>query len=407
MKEKDKVEKTEKTTKKTKKRGAVRIIILSVLLIVLVALVSVVVYTVGFHEPDTQIDDTKPFDIITTPPQTEENKTPETTEPEETEPPEPTVKEFNFLLLGRDQTGANTDVIMVINYNVTSGGIAILQIPRDTFIELNNVPYKINSLYFNFYTEAERQNEKDLEDYALTKFAQTLEQNLCINIHYYAMVNLVGFRNIVDILGGIELDVPADMKYYDDSQNLYINLKKGRQVLDGKKAEQFVRFRSGYVQADIGRMDAQKIFMSALLRTVKEKFSITTIVKIANEVYKHVKTDVPLDDMVYFAKNLLSIDLSNIKMMSMPGKSARSGGDSGLWYYVMNRKGMAAIIEEHFNIYPDLVITHEVIDPHKVFTSPKKYPHIDKLYNEEPKENQNTSSNAEDINGGSIHIPRL
>ncbi|MBR5313911.1 MAG: LCP family protein [Clostridia bacterium] len=389
------------TNEKKEKKGKVRIIILAILLLLLVAAVSAVVYTIGFHEPDDQTSDTKPFDYI---PVTKE-------EPQETETEEPveepeTEKTFNFLLLGKDQTSANTDVIMIINFNVTSGGIAVLQLPRDTYIELNKTSYKLNALYYHFVNEAETKKEKDADAYSLSKVATTLEQNLCINIHYYAMVNLVGFRNIVDILGGVEVDIPANMTYHDDSQNLHINLKKGKQVLDGKKAEMFVRFRSGYVQADIGRMDAQKIFMSALLKTVKENFTVSNVVKIANEVYKNVVTDVPLDDMIYFGKALMDINMDNIVFMSMPGSAARSNGDSGLWYYIMNRKAMIPLIEQHFNIYDDVVINDDIFDPNRVFTSPKKYPHIDKLYNAEPDENQGGSQSAEDINDGSIHIPR-
>jgi LCP family protein required for cell wall assembly len=296
---------------------------------------------------------------------------------------------------------------MLINFNVTSGEVAILQLPRDTYIELNKTSYKLNALYHHFVKEAESKKEKDTDAYSLSNVASTLEQNLCINIHYYAMVNLKGFRNIVDILGGVEVDIPANMTYRDESQNLYINLKKGKQVLDGKKAEMFVRFRSGYVQADIGRMDAQKIFMSALLKTVKENFTVSNVVKIANEVYKNVVTDVPLDDMIFFGKALMDINMDNIVFMSMPGAPARSNGDSGLWYYVMNRKAMIPLVEEYFNIYEDVIVNDDIFDTNRVFTSPKKYPHIDKLYNAEPDESQGGSQSAEDINDGSIHIPRI
>ncbi len=392
------------TTEKKEKRGKIRIIILAILILTLVAATSVIVYTVAFHEPDDQTSDTKPFDYT---PATKED-------PENTDKPDKQTdkeaspdKTFNFLLLGRDQTSANTDVIMLINFNVTSGGISVLQLPRDTYIELNKTSYKLNSLYHHFVKEAQTKKQKDTDAYSLSKVASTLEQNLCINIHYYAMINLKGFRNIVDILGGVEVDIPANMVYHDESQNLHINLKKGKQVLDGKKAEMFVRFRSGYVQADIGRMDAQKIFMSALLKTLKENFTVSNVVKIANEVYKNVTTDVPLDDMIYFGKALMGINMDKILFMSMPGTAARSNGDSGAWYYVMNRKAMIPIIEKHFNIYDDVIVNNSIFDPNRVFSSLKIHPHIDKLYNAEPDESQGGSHSAEDINDGSIHIPRL
>jgi hypothetical protein len=73
----------------------------------------------------------------------------------------------------------------------------------------------------------------------------------------------------------------------------------------------------------------------------------------------------------------------------------------------MNRKAMIPLVEEYFNIYEDVIVNDDIFDTNRVFTSPKKYPHIDKLYNAEPDESQGGSQSAEDINGGSIHIPRI
>ena len=65
-----------------------------------------------------------------------------------------------------------------------------------------------------------------------------------IPVNYYARINLEGFRNIIDILGGVEFNVPFDMLYDDPAQNLHISLEKGLQILDGVKAEQLVRFNA-------------------------------------------------------------------------------------------------------------------------------------------------------------------
>ena len=191
---------SEKKQKNQKKSGKVKIIILSVLLVLLITAISLVVYTVGFHEPDNHAgsDETKPFEWI----ETTDTTSPDHTEDEPVEE-EPKDKQFNFLLLGRDQTSANTDVIMIINLNVTSGEISILQLPRDTYIELDNTSFKLNALYHHFTQQAEKEGENDPDAYSLSQVSRVLEKNLCININYYAMVNLKGFRNIVDILGGV------------------------------------------------------------------------------------------------------------------------------------------------------------------------------------------------------------
>ena len=68
-----------------------------------------------------------------------------------------------------------------------------------------------------------------------------------------------GFRDLIDAIGGVEFDVPTRMYYTDPKQNLEIDLYPGKQLLDGKKAEMFMRFRqnndgTGYAEGDIGRM---------------------------------------------------------------------------------------------------------------------------------------------------------
>ena len=77
-------------------------------------------------------------------------------------------------------------------------------------------------------------------------------------IDFYAQLNLDGFVNIVNAIGGVDVYIQEDMDYEDPLQNppLKIHLKKGMQHLDGKKAEQFIRFRYGYAAADIARIDA-------------------------------------------------------------------------------------------------------------------------------------------------------
>lgn len=388
--------------------------VLGVILALITALGAVAAYTVFLHEPDNNNDTPPGFDTEgllnaeTASPETgEETQPTDTEEPKETEAPdEEDDKEYmyNFLILGRDRVALNTDVIMLMNFNVKTGKMAIMQLPRDTYLLIDNYGHKLNAVYGNFYNEGVAKKEKDPEDYGLNKLKTVLEQNLCLKIHYYAMVNLEGFRNIVDILGGVEVDIPADMDYIDNDQNLSIHLKKGKQVLNGEKAEMFVRFRSGYVQADIGRMDAQKIFMSALLKEVKDHLNLTNAVKIAKEVFDNIKTDVAVDDMVFFAKKLIGVDLSNMTMMTATGYSP-APPPGYVWFYVINREGTRQLINKHFNIY-DFEITDSIFDKNRIFSG-KYATYLTPYYNAAP-ENLigGNEQSAEDIVGGAIDIPR-
>ncbi len=391
-----------------KRRSKIGLIILSIILIALIAVASVALYTVYFHKPDNGNDEV----VFTTDDLV--NGTEEPTESgngnEETLPAAPPEEDkdemFNFLILGRDRVALNTDVIMLMNYNVTTKKLTIMQIPRDTYVLINNIGFKLNGVYGHYYNEGVSKKEKDPEDYGINQLKNLLQQKLCLKIHYYAMVNLNGFRNIVDILGGIEIDVPADMYYVDKDQGLTINLKKGRQTLNGEKAEMFVRYRSGWVQADIGRMDAQKIFMSALLKKVKSSMNATTIVKLTNEVFKNVKTDVDLSDMVYFGKNLLDFDMANMTFMSAPGYSPTPPAGGG-WYYVINRQGVLDIINKHFNIY-DFEITDSIFDSDRIFSGNKYATYLTPFYNADPSTViGGNEQSAEDIEQGGIHIPKV
>ncbi len=415
-KQKNEQEKIKSRTPKNKKKANVKLIlliVLSVILVLLLALGAYAVYLLKFYKPENEATGTAPFntdDYVHEPPKdwSTTGDTGETTNnPGTDEPVRDPIEAYNFILLGKDKVALNTDVIMLINLNVTTKKISVLQIPRDTYIEYEGYAGRINAVYAYYYNQGRNNKVKDPEAYGLDKLSTILEQTLCIHIHNYAMVNLEGFRNIVDILGGVELDVPADMIYEDPTQDLYINLKKGKQVLDGKKAEQFVRFRAGYVQADIGRLDAQKLFMSALLKEVKDHFNVTTIVRIANEVFKNLKSDIALDDLVYYAKCLMSINLNEMSFLSMPGVSARADVTSGAWYYIMNRKAMIVIIDRDFNIRHDMYINESIFDKNHSFSSRELHPHIDEYYLAIPASGASSSSSADDINKGSITIPRI
>ena len=260
-------------------------------------------------------------------------------------------EQINIMIIGKDRWAYNTDVMIIASYDVTNGAISLMQIPRDTYIDIGRGNHKANSLLASFYNEAYKNKEADPQAVALKSLEETFEQVFCITIDYYAMMDLNGFVNIVDALGGVEVDVPFDMKYNDPVQGLKINLKKGLQTLDGDKAEQFFRFRADYVEGDIGRVDAQKIFISACLNKVKNNFNVSTIAAIAEQVMQYVTTDIPLQDLVYYAKKALSVDLSKMTMLTLPGIQGRQFDTSGTWYYIVHRDSAIDAINKYFNSY--------------------------------------------------------
>lgn len=278
-------------------------------------------------------------------------------------------KQYNFLVVARDKVSGLTDVMMIINYNITKQSLSVMQVPRDTYVEVENYYYhKINGVYS--YFEKNRRGESNASRDALRDVADYLEKNLCIKIHYTAKMDIDGFGDIVDAIGGVEMYVPQDMYYSDPNQDLYINLKEGYQTLNGDKAEQFVRYRYGLANGDIGRGDMQKLFMTAFIQKLQSSLSgkdVGKLTELAGIVYGCIETDLSLNDMVYFGKNFLgltggaAVDMNNINMLTMPG----GGFYYELSYYSLNRESTVDIINKYFNIYNFDIGSS--FDPNKLF----------------------------------------
>ena len=345
----------------------VALIALVVMLAIVAALIAGVVLYFKNYTPSVDTD-TPPFNVDVTPSDdTSDGDDTKTSGDEYVRDTEV----VNFLVAGRDKDAWNTDVMMLVSFNMRDYTLNVLQIPRDTYIEVEGVTRgRINTVMklmrAKAYNNDTTLNSGEMLKAGMQGTVEILEKNLCIQIDGYAIVNLEGFRNIINAIGGVYVDVPYEMEYDDPDQGLYIHLAPGLQTLNGEQAEMFVRFRSGYVQGDIGRVNAQKIFLTALFKQFKNNLTISTIPTIAEQLIKYVTTDVVLTDIVFYAKELLKVDMENVSMMTLPGTDARSS-TTGAWYYVMHRADMLDAINKYFNVY-NKDVTDELFDADHVFT---------------------------------------
>lgn len=257
----------------------------------------------------------------------------------------------NGLLIGLDKSESLTDVIMVGSFVSTTGEINMISVPRDTYTVFGEnakkiikeigkyTPkyMKINSVY-SFGGGGE--NGVKLLD-------AVLEDMLGIKIDYYAKVDLDAFKYIVDTVGGIYFDVPkGGLKYSDPTQDLYINLKEGYQLLNGEEAEGLVRFRKGYVRQDIQRVEVQQEFIKAFIKQVFEKDTIIkNIGGLALNFIKYVKTDFSLSDLPKYISVIPDISTDNIKNQTLEGYPKRV--DRGA-YYILDREKIKIVVDEYF-----------------------------------------------------------
>ena len=251
---------------------------------------------------------------------------------EDTVVPEKEDKYLNVLMLGSDEASGLYDMIMLVSYNITKQSVSVVQIPRDTYLEYTSGDYKkINGAV------AALGGEK--------QFCEFLSDAMCISIDNYFSIDLDAMGEIVDVLGGIEVDVPFDMNYDDPAQGLTICLKKGRTVLDGDMARQFVRYRSGYTEGDVGRIDAQKIFLAALVNKLKGDTSFFELTEVIGSVIDDVKTDMSISNIISLARQAFSIQAEKVRFVTLAGEGTVAS-KSGASYYVISRPSAIRIVNE-------------------------------------------------------------
>jgi anionic cell wall polymer biosynthesis LytR-Cps2A-Psr (LCP) family protein len=175
------------------------------------------------------------------------------------------------------------------------------------------------------------------------------------------VIDFEALESIVDSVGGVEIDVPFDMIYSDPYQDLYIDIKAGLQVLDGKNAVDFVRYRAEYAEGDLGRIDAQKKFMSALFKKVISDIALTRMLSMIRELLPLLETDLIVEDAAYFAGKFFAAKERGLTMLTAPGFQLYSES-AGTWYYVVSRSGCLEAVNKYFNVYSTSVKEH-LFDP--------------------------------------------
>lgn len=254
-------------------------------------------------------------------------------------------KAVNFLIMVGDKTGANTDTMMVVNYHPSDSSVNILSIPRDTKVDIKGMSIpKINGVY--------------AMKNGATLLLDTLYDMLGIKIKYYAHLDIKTFRQVIDELGGVKYNVPVRMYYYDPVQNLKIDLQKGMQVLDGEKAEQFLRFRKQpdgvpyskemlqyYDGSDTKRIEAQQSFLKELIRQKVTLSNLPRLNNVVKIIFDNLDTNIPIEEVLNLLTNIGKFNSSKLKMFTLPTKSTSI---HGLSYVIYDKEATRKLIEESF-----------------------------------------------------------
>ncbi len=230
---------------------------------------------------------------------------------------------YNFLLLGVDSVSASSDVIILVRADVENKSATVLQLPRDTYTKEYG---KLNSLFAASYNSSRKKGftKEASRERAAKALAKFLKKSLSIEIDGSFVVTLDDFRDIIDSIGGVDVTLDRSLDYDDPSQDLHIHLNSGENHLDGRAAEGLCRMRSAYLTADYGRMDAQKLFLTAFIKKARYELSAGELILFITKAYGKVVTDVPISTLIDIGSSASTFDLSSVRLASVKGFSVKT-----------------------------------------------------------------------------------
>lgn len=249
--------------------------------------------------------------------------------------------QFTVLCLGFDESRSNSDVMMLFHFDIVNDKINILQIPRDSFVPdfTSSENGKINSVY-------------TLGDESLIPIQRTVDavrDTFGIPIDRYITTGCDDIVDMVDLIGGIPINLPEDV-YYSYDKILYA----GEQVLNGEQAELFVRARKGYIEGDIGRVKAQRIFLAAAMEKALDMGTVE-LTKFLTEVYNkgYIGTDLTLQEMSILADFGGKMNLDDVTVHMVPGEAVDDYNGYSVWS--IHKNATVDLLNEYFRPYqPDL-----------------------------------------------------
>lgn len=254
---------------------------------------------------------------------------------------------FTFLVAGRDVESGCTDVIMVGALDTVNHKINIVSLPRDTMINKGNL--KINTAY---------QGNLSSGGNGIDGLLKEIKKICGFDIDSWAIVDVDAVARLIDAIGGVYFDVPIDMVYHDGAQSLDINIKKGYQLLSGEDAVKVLRFRKGYPNGDLGRIQTQHDFIMAMADQMLDVGNIPNL-GAAIKVYKDcVQTNLSAGNVLFYAKEFLKLDKGAIQFVDMP--QMRGGLVNGQSFVFINPNGWLDVVNEYLNPYKEDITQRNV-----------------------------------------------
>ena len=234
---------------------------------------------------------------------------------------------FYMLLLGTDgRPGEETyrsDTIVLARIDPTQKQVTLVSIPRDTKVTINGSTQKINAAHALGGPEG---------------VVEAVNELCGVQISHYAEVSFDGIQQLVDALGGVEVNVPDRI---DDPKAGDVVIEPGVQTLDGEEALAFCRSRA-FADGDYTRMRHQRIFIAALANTILNKVDPTNLLSLVESISEMVVTDLSISDIISLANAMRGMDTDEIYSANVPSTTAMIDGIS---YVIADEDELEAMME--------------------------------------------------------------
>ena len=228
-----------------------------------------------------------------------------------------------------------TDTMLLLRFNPEAKKLVALSIPRDTRTQVPG--YGITKI-----------NEANVDGGPALSAKATSDLLGGVGVDRYVSINVQGVQALVDALGGVTVFVPKDMKYVDESQHLYVNLKAGQQHLNGDQVLQLLRFRHDEY-GDIGRIQRQQMLMRSLMEQALNPATLARLPQILSVIQSHIDTNLSVEELVALVGFAAKTSRSQVQMLMVPGNFSQPHEYGGISYWLPSSQRIQAMMAQHFN----------------------------------------------------------
>ncbi len=235
-----------------------------------------------------------------------------------------------ILLAGVDSTGEDTgtrtDTLMLIKANSKDNSVDMISIPRDSYVSINGKMDKINAAH----------------SYGGIDLTMDVVRNfLGINLDKYMVISFEAVIKGIDALGGMDVDV-------SDKVGAAMGISPGVHKMTGDQVLSYVRFRKGYQNADLGRINTQQDFLKQFIKEASKIENLPKLPIVYQAMKPYIKTNMSLKELSSLAMKFKSVDSSKLNSVRLEGEGFNMGGIS---YYKIYPESIENIRTTYLNSF--------------------------------------------------------